>query len=130
MLKIWKQTWRGEDKDVSKTENENSNEQTDALVGQPFSENVSDLDTKESDANLQAATPHALPPAMRHKRTATDAMSTAVTLPSKKPRTDSEYPNLTTPELPTELVVFFDRLSQIPLTPLYQKLHQADKQEA
>jgi endoribonuclease Dicer len=129
MLKIWKQTWRGEDKDGLRTEHENSNEQIETLTGQPVSESVSNLDTEGSDANVQAIT-HALPPTMRYKRTATDAMSNTVTPPAKKAKTDSEYPDLITLELPTELVVFFDRLSQIPLTPLYQKLHQADKQEA
>ncbi|KAI0035664.1 hypothetical protein K488DRAFT_42913 [Vararia minispora EC-137] len=42
---------------------------------------------------------------------------------------DSERSQSFPSDDPTELVVFFERLAQIPLTPLYRQLHQIDSQE-
>jgi endoribonuclease Dicer len=55
--------------------------------------------------------------------------ATSENSPTKKARTGPIYPQFDPSEGPTELVIFFERLAQIPLTPLYRQLHNIDDQE-
>jgi len=115
MLKIWKQAWRKEDQE-RRAQSEASSE-ADGVV-----------DTGSLSAEVDAIASATPPTPMRSKRPLESEVSDDP--PNKKIRVALEPATHFTPgDGPTELVVFFERLAQIPLTPLYRQLHQIDNEE-
>lgn len=129
MLKIWQQAW-------SKKPAQESEQSTGQGGGHDFqlndhiAESSSATNTARTpSADPESASPTAFPPTLRHKRDSASLGPTSLSRLAKKPRTKHDLDPSVSTEAPQELVVFHERLDQLPLTPLYRKLHEADPQE-
>ncbi|KZV65685.1 hypothetical protein PENSPDRAFT_737573 [Peniophora sp. CONT] len=128
MLKIWQQSWSK--KPVQK-EPEKPLEQSSGQ-GRQLSDPVADAASHVLDApsnDPETVAPTAFPPTLRHKRDSSSLGTTSLSRRTKKQRTKYDLAPGISAEAPEELVVFHERLDQLPLTPLYRKLHEADPEE-
>ncbi|KAI0321813.1 hypothetical protein OF83DRAFT_1097304 [Amylostereum chailletii] len=136
MLKIWKQAWKkGDQADQAVRQGSDP----DAQVGEDgihdgLQVSVDATSPVNGDGASAGDSSSAFP--FRQKRMQS-LISTSAEDSSEHPRKRyksaatriSAFDSASSPASPTEVVIFFERLARLPLTALYKRLHQVDKEE-